>query len=30
MSKSVITIVLQLSDRKYGGSKNNIEGVLSE
>jgi len=29
MSNSVITILLQLRDRKYGGSKNNIEGVLS-
>lgn len=29
MSKFVIVILLQLRDEKYGGSKNNTEGVLS-
>lgn len=29
MSKFVIAILLRLRDEKYGGSKNNIEGILS-
>ncbi len=29
MSKFVIAILLWLRDEKYGGSKNNIEDVLS-